>query len=80
MEIDDPKLFCTRTDVLFEDLNNKAIEDILEQAVIREFEDKGLDPSTITWEQAKEIYSYVHVDLCSYALDYGLLYMDTELV
>lgn len=80
MEIEEPKLFCMRTDVLLEDLNDKALEDLLERAVVREFEELGLDPSTISWEQAKKIYSYVQVDLCSYGLDYGLLYMHPELV
>ena len=69
-----PKLFCTRTDRLLDDLNMKSLEDLKGQVFIRECEKKGLDPSTMSWEQAKEIYEYIAVDLCSYALDFGLLY------
>lgn len=78
--IEEPKLFCTRTDVSLDDLNDKCLEQLLEQAVIKEFEKLGLDPTTISWEQAKDIYRYVQGDLCSYALDYGLLYMHPEMV
>ena len=69
-----PKLFCTRTDVLLDDLNSQALEDLKGQVFLRECEEKGLDPDIITWEQAKEIYTYIGVDLCSYALEFGLLY------